>query len=77
MTAKKQKNYNDQELCEAIAAGTLTTKGIASEFHISESMVTKIARGAARSELKPIIDKIKKALWSEVRREFRRRARLG
>ena len=79
MTAKKQKNYDDQELCEAIAIGTLTTKGIASRFHISESMVTKIASGAARPELKPIVEKIKKDQWArlrmEVKREFRRRFR--
>ena len=81
MTAKKQKNYDDQELCEAIAIGTLTTKGIASRFHISESMVTKIARGAARPELKPIVDKIKKArraqFLTEAKREIRRRVRSG
>jgi len=52
MSAKKQKSYNDYELCKDIAKSELTTAQIAEKHHLSEGMVAAITRGDKRPELK-------------------------
>ena len=75
MAGKKQKDYDDYQLCQDIAAGILTKAQIAEKHKITESMVAGIARGDYRLDLKPIIDKISQAFIGEVQRIARSRGR--
>ena len=75
MSGSKQKSYNDHELCEDIAGGILTQKQIAEKHDLSPQMVSDIARGDKRTDLKPIIDKISESYIAEVRRIARARGR--
>ena len=75
MVARKQKSYNDFELSVDIANATLTNAQIACRHGISKSMVTQIARGDARADLQPLINKISDAYLTEVKRIARARGR--
>lgn len=75
MSGSKQKQYDDHELCEDIAGGILTQKQIGEKYDLSPQMVSDIARGDRRTDLKPIIDKISEGYITEVRRIARARGR--
>ena len=75
MAAKKQKSYNDYELCKDIAQTELTTAQIAEKHHLSEGMVAAITRGDKRSELKEMIEKLVDSTMSETKRIFQTRSR--
>lgn len=75
MSGSKQKSYNDHDLCEDIAGGILTQKQIGEKYDLSPQMVSDIARGDRRTDLKPIIDKISEGYITEVRRIARARGR--
>ena len=77
MTSKKQKNYDDHELCQDIAAGTLTKKEIAVKHRLSERMVGAVAHGDQRPDLKPIIDRLSEAHVIEGKRIARSRVRYA
>jgi hypothetical protein len=75
MAAKKQKSYNDYELCKDIAQSELTTAQIAEKHHLSERMVAAIASGDKRPELKRMIDKFVDSTMSETKRILKTRSR--
>ncbi len=75
MAGKKQKSYDDYELCKDIAGAELTRGEIAQKYDISEGMVGQIARGDSRPELKLIIDELIDSSVSEARRIFHGRGR--
>ncbi len=75
MSAKKRKSYNDYELCKDIAQSELTTAQIAEKHHLSERMVSSIARGDKRPELKEMIDKLVDATMGETKRILQTRSR--
>lgn len=75
MTAKKQKSYNDYELCKDIAQSELTTAKIAEKHHLSEGMVAAIASGDKRPKLKRMIDQMVDSTVSETNRILRTRSR--
>ena len=75
MSAKKQKSYNDYELCKDIAQSELTTAQIATKHHLSERMVSSIARGDKRPGLKEMIDQMVDSAMGETKRIFRTRSR--
>ena len=75
MSAKKQKSYNDYELCKDIAQSELTTAQIAEKHHLSEGMVAAITRGDKRPELKQIIEQLVESTISETKRIFKTRSR--
>ena len=75
MSAKKQKPYNDYELCKDIAQSELTTAQIAEKYHLSERMVAAIASGGKRPELKQMIDQMVDATMGETNRILRTRSR--
>ena len=75
MAAKKQKSYNDYELCKDIAQSELTTAQIAEKHHLSERMVAAITSGDKRPSLKRIIDQMVNATMGETKRILRTRSR--
>ena len=75
MSAKKQKSYNDYELCKDISQSELTTAQIAEKHHLSERMVAAIASGDKRPELKQMIDKLVDSTMGETKRIFKTRSR--
>ena len=75
MSAKKQKSYNDYELCKDIAQSELTTAQIAEKHHLSERMVAAIASGEKRPELKQMIDQLVASTMGETKRIFQTRSR--
>ena len=75
MSAKKQKPYNDYELCKDIAQSELTTAQIAEKHHLSERMVSSISRGDKRPELKEVIDQMMASAMGETKRIFQTRSR--
>ena len=75
MSAKKQKSYNDYELCKDIAQSELTTAQIAEKNHLSERMVAAIASGEKRPELKRKIDQMVNSAMGETKRIFKTRSR--
>ena len=75
MAAKKQKSYNDYELCKDIAQAEITTGQIAEKHHLSEGMVAAITRGDKRPELKQIIEQLVESTISETKRIFKTRSR--
>ena len=75
MSAKKQKSYNDYELCKDIAQTELTAAQIARKYNLSERMVAAIASGDKRPKLKRIIEKLVDSTMSETNRILRTRSR--
>jgi hypothetical protein len=75
MSAKKQKSYNDYELCKDISQSELTTAQIAEKHHLSERMVAAIASGDKRPGLKLMIDKLVRSAMSETNRILQTRSR--
>ena len=75
MSAKKQKSYNDYQLCKDIAQSELTTSQMARKHNLSERMVAAIASGDKRPELKQIVDQLVESTMSETKRILKIRSR--
>ena len=76
MAGKKQKDYDDYALVEALAKGQDSITQIAAKFDLSISMVYHIASGETRPELKDQIDQLINAYRAESSRILRSRGRF-
>ncbi|MCE5277185.1 MAG: helix-turn-helix transcriptional regulator [Planctomycetaceae bacterium] len=66
--AKKAKQYDDDELCLAIAKGNLTQAQMGEQFGLTEDMIGKISRGERRPDLQPRIRAISDGFIDQARR---------
>ena len=66
--ARRETNYDEEELCNDLACGELTQHAIAAKHRLSDVYVSEIARGLKRPELKVRIDAISEGMLDQARK---------